>query len=158
MLSHLCNHGAPSKLISQLEYIENYRQSNRSVEWPNNERRNFSFHGWFDRTFLWASASSVSKIREDEKSASQPSLIPPLWRITHISRHGLTGVELFFLLQSRRRKRLNRMRMARYRRTASRRPPIWARPLPARRCRFRAWPRMPGTSKSRTGQTPSTPG
>jgi len=66
---------------------------------------------------------------------------------THVT--VLTGAELFFLLQSRRRKRLNRVRMARYRRAGPARPPISVQ---------RRRSRITGISKSRTGRTPSTPG
>ena len=87
------------------------------------------------------------KKEKGQPLARSPSIVSvPLWPVWNF----------FFLLQSRRRKRLNRVQMARYRRAVSRNR-IRARLRPVA-CRSRPRPRIQGTSKSRAGRTPWKPG
>lgn len=103
--------------------------------------------------WLWRSEERVQRRTKEyikqkgQPLARSPSIVSvPLWSVWNF----------FFLLQSRRRKRLNRVQMARYRRAVSRNR-IRARLRPVA-CRSRPRPRIQGTSKSRAGRTPWKPG
>lgn len=103
--------------------------------------------------WLWRSKERVRRRTKEyikqkgQPLARSPSIVSvPLWSVWNF----------FFLLQSRRRKRLNRVQMARYRRAVSRNR-IRARLRPVA-CRSRPRPRIQGTSKSRAGRTPWKPG